>query len=298
MRMKLLEARSRELELKFKKNSSPSTPNSAPSVEKSSTGTPSSTLARETTAIRDQTPLSNAKPATPDLTPEQAPVQPIDSLDHQGPRTPPDNHVVTLEDEQIEWPSHLIKMTTAQPSIPYSINPGSIVDYRKDVKKISPIKRRSSTSSSNWQKNRKKHKDDGKNSSLSPPSNEKVIESISSPYKYSALTESDLDSDFAWFLNYFIDSFGMDLNQAQHQSYSAIISGHTYDPVVLEKWLNSRGYTKFKPSKHSPKYTMIKSQKEIVLPNGHILPPGTIEKVVHPYPKMDSHLLGPYYDLY
>lgn len=209
---------------------------------------------------------------------------PIDATDRQGPRTPPDNHVLTLDDKQIEWPSYLIKMTTTQPSISYSVNPDSVIETNSTDRSDS----------------------------------------------------ADLYADYSWYYNYFVNTFEMDKTQAQHQACSAIISSGNYDDEVLNKWLEQRGLTKqsttdldenketfpfspkdensqqnhpsdqsasaklpFRPTR--PHVTTLKSQREIVLPNGKVLPVGTIQKIVHLYPRTDRvapDIVSTYYDLY
>ena len=204
---------------------------------------------------------------------------PFDNVDRQGPRTPPDNQVLTIDDKQIEWPSYLIKMTITQPSISYSVNPDSVMD--------------SSSSDRN--------------------------------------DTADLNLDYNWFYNYFLDVQEMDKTQAQHQALSALITSSNYDDDLLNKWLEHRGLSrlsndrdeddvfppnelnddqpvsgdqdgrtlKFRPI--SPRITMLKSQRETVLPNGKILPPGTIQKIVHPYPKTERvvpDVMSACFDLY
>lgn len=298
------------------------------------------------------------------------------SVDHQGPRTPPDNHVMTLDDEQIEWPSHLIRTTLTQPSITHSVNPDSVADpTNQDTRRVS--KRRKSTLTSPTE--RKRYKIDGKSMSISSPLRKNASpltiktddDQSARKYSYPRPNEIDLNFDYRWYYNYFVNSLEMDHNQAQHQACFAIISAGSYEQETLDRWLISRGYSRQsspicdgqKPpatptieevitsryeSRHDhsikmedvndsekqesssaedvtntndengediekpcektegsislrplkPKITTLKSQREIVLPNGQVLPPGTIQKIVHPYPKLGSELLGPYFDFY
>lgn len=319
-------------------------------------------------------PAIELKPETP---PEIEP--PIDSskaiLDHQGPRTPPDNHVMTLDDEQIEWPSHLIRTTVTQPSITYSVNPDSVNELTNDDSKGTFKRKRRITLTSSAE--RKRYKIEEKYSSITSPPRKTVspflykTDDDQSTRKYSYLRpcETDLNFDYRWYYNYFVNSLEMDHNQAQHQAYYAMISAGSYEQETLDRWLISRGFSKqsspicdgqkqpatptleevitsrlearrgsqnkeenvnetegkessevtacnndengvgiekphdraegsinLRPLK--PEITIIKSQREIVLPNGQVLPPGTVQKIVHPYPKLDSELLGPYFDFF
>lgn len=319
-------------------------------------------------------PAIELKPETP---PEIEP--PIDSskatLDHQGPRTPPDNHVMTLNDEQIEWPSHLIRTTVTQPSITYSVNPDSVNELTNDDSKGTFKRRRRSTLTSPSE--RKRYKIEEKYSSTTSPPRKTVSpfpfktddDQPTRKYSYLRPYETDLNFDYRWYYNYFVNSLEMDHNQAQHQAYHAMISAGSYEQEALDRWLISRGFIKqsspicdgqklpatptleeiitsrfvtrrgsqnneenlndteekessevtasnndenggcieklhdraegsinLRPLK--PEITIIKSQREIVLPNGQVLPPGTVQKIVHPYPKLDSELLGPYFDFF
>lgn len=195
--------------------------------------------------------------------------------DRQGPRTPPDNLVTMLDDEQIEWPSYLIKMTTTQPSISYSVNPDSV---------------------------------------LEPNSNDKS-------------DTADLNSDYNWYYNYLVDTYDMDKSQAHHQACSTIISSDNYDKDLLSKWLEQRGLEETDPQENNaypfipngqddqqqddnrnlplrqnkPTITTLKLRREITLPNGKSLPAGTIEKIVHPYPRSNRvvpEVYSTYHDLY
>lgn len=191
--------------------------------------------------------------------------------DHQGPRTPPDNQVLTLDDEQVEWPSYLIKMTITQPSISYSVNPDSVIDS-KNTKKSDT---------------------------------------------------ADLNNDFDWYYDHFIRSLEMEHYQAQHQACTVMLSSGDYDQAALDQWLEQRGFirqiqeeedvdsksnrngeseeaapteseqkdpeekeTLPRPST-KPKVTVLKCLKEVILPNGRRLPPGTIQKIVHPFPRTE-----------
>lgn len=363
---------------------------------------------------------------------------PYVETENQGPRTPPDNHVTTIDDEQIEWPSHLIRMTITQPSISYSVNPDSVMDpdrigppshkRRKSSASISQLSSPKPGSPCHY-RHRKSSRLDRKYSSTSKP----------------AAYGTDLNSDYEWCYNYFINSFDMSPVQAQQQAFVTMIAVNSYEKPALEKWLNTRGFTilshedeenpdsqdninqtlsentdaissddkldlkssqstistivtriarnqvnrdideamdyrpdadvpesnetpslnsdstmeveaKIEPKSDlvanveikkeddesqleqkpdcgkqeeealiekkptdepeakiiptispnksivlrpiKPKITVLKSRREIVLPNGQVLPPGTIQKIVHPYPRLDSEVLHSCFDMH
>lgn len=52
------------------------------------------------------------------------------------------------------------------------------------------------------------------------------------------------------------------------------------------------------PQPIQPKCTTLKSHTRIVLPNGQVLPPGTIQKIVHPYPRPDLGSMGTSFDFH
>lgn len=338
MRTRLLEARSREIELKFQKNKgkfySPPSPVLSPTIN------------------QKNLKMTVTKPS---ISYSENPNPP--PFECQGPRTPPDNHVVTIDDKQIEWPSYLIKTTSTQPSITYSVNP--------NAKKVSKRKKSSLTSPIE----RKKHKVEAKNIPVASPPR-KTVSPLALKYSYPRPHETDLNFDYRWYYDYFVNSLEMDHNQAEHQAYYSIISAGSYERETIDRWLISRGFSKQSSpncdgqklpttptleevissryeSRHilsvkkeeadvpeqesgsaevlngiidkgdgstekqhektegliglrslKPEITILKCQREIVLPDGQVLPPGTIQKIVHPYPKLDSELLGPYFDFF
>lgn len=178
-----------------------------------------------------------------------------DNADRQGPKTPPDNQVKTLEDEQVEWPSYLIKMTTTQPPISYSVNPDSVTEANSPERSDS----------------------------------------------------ADLNADFNWYYRYFLNSFDMDKSQAQHQASSLIISSGCYGTDKLNRWLEQQGYVKQMDTRdeiptdtigdaetnsvqirtNKPTFTFLKATREVTLPNGKVLPRGTVQKIVSPYPRSE-----------
>lgn len=367
---------------------------------------------------------------------------PYQNTDHQGPRTPPDNHVLTLDDRQIEWPSHLIRMTTTIPSISYSVNPKSLLETTKGDRDKRDTKKQKKSLKLAVNGKRKKRREDrsssSSSSSTSSSSSSSSTSSSSSSSSSSSVSHSqygnhphgkppaqarsivqpkvysiDLNADYLWYYDYFINSYGMSQSQAQHQAYSAVVSAGIYKDSDTDKWLSQRGMsrdisgddcrrklypfslkdvksdlqsTQLSAVKHSadnsisddtpdnseqvfeletiatrisrnqvnrdveehlemklentkiegaegsrgtsnddteltnqagvadapaaldlgsiklkpvdPKFVVIKSFKEIILPNGQVLPPGTVQKIVHPYPRYDSEVLGPWFDFY
>lgn len=190
-------------------------------------------------------------------------------VDHQGPRTPPDNQVLSLDDEQIEWPSYLIKMTITQPSISYSVNPASVMEPSQQVQ---------------------------------------------------CNDTADLNSDYYWYYNYFL-SMEMSKAQAHHQACCLVISSGNYDEQKLDRFLEQRGFIRQSTSpkldndeadklkgansgvQHrttEPSITTLRLNREIILPNGKVLPRGTIQKIVHPFPRTDRvvpDIRTPYFDM-
>lgn len=323
MRAKLLEAKSREIELKFQKNKSLLT--SAPPI---STATISLTPSRNLKTTIAKPPITyaeNPHPAdpSPDLrersrsgrsskkrsrsakksskkrkkktsssskkkkkkrkiskSPKKTEsIEPklevqddgelgLNTVDQLGPRTPPDNRVLSVDDEQVEWPSYLIKMTTTQPSISYSVNPDSVAPDQPDT--------------------------------------------------------VDLDADYDWYCNYFMDTYHMSKPQAQHQACSIIVSSGAYGDENVKRWVEHQGFSKQSDSRdelqrrdargdstrdgaklpmrtNKPTFTVLKSLKDITLPNGMVLPRGTIQKIVHPYPRQERvipELTSSFYDLH
>lgn len=308
MRAKLLEAKSREIEMKFQKkkvHSLPSlstiTPLTAIGNLKTTVSKPSITYAENPNPVdppsrnerrsksskrsdsrekskakklakkrkrkssskkkkkRVKTSQASRKSKTSDKANSVSTDPSNENLDRQGPKTPPDNQVVTLDDEQVEWPSYLIKMTITQPSISYSVNPDSIGD-------------------------------------LNPTSRSE---------------NSDLNADFSWFQNYLVNTFDMDKLQAQNQASTILISAKNYDKDVVDCWLEQQGFSRqHNPAEVAevqlkeiedngvareyppipirdtkPPDTILRSHREITLPNGKVLPRGTIQRIVHPYPK-------------
>jgi len=298
MRTKLLEARSREIELKFQKNR-PTLTHSQPlsvltltkmTITKPSISyseNPSANLREELSVIekssekskpQSEDKLKNQKKKSKKKKKKRRPPKKHkkhkndsvvkdqsveckhssedlrvahDNQDRQGPRTPPDNNVMTLEDEQVEWPSHLIKMTIALPSISYSVNPRILDSSSGDQsKQIHPKRRENSIVSPEYSKRVKTHAspvpDSSSQISISPHVY-KMDENIShrkySPPKY-VVHGPDLNYDYSWYCAYFVKSFEMDHHQAQHQALFAIMTSGTYSQETLEKWLSIRGFTR------------------------------------------------------
>lgn len=314
MRAKLLEAKSREIEMKFQKNKKSCLTSASPISSTISLTTPR--YLKTTIASPPITYAENPNPVSPDLrkkpkvskpkvsskektkeknksakksskkrkkksssskkkkrskrseTPKKHEISELkpatsneiafDSMDPHGPKTPPDNQVLTIDDEQVEWPSYLIKMTLTQPSISYSVNPDSVV---------------------------------GSNATEKPDT-------------------ADLNADFIWYYNYFMTTYDMSKPQAQHQAYSIIVSSDCYGDDSLNRWLEQQGFSKQSDNRdyilqreingdstkecsslplrtNKPAFTILKSLKDLTLPNGKILPRGTIQKIVHPYPRPD-----------
>jgi len=310
MRAKLLEARSREIEMKFQKSRSTITSSPSISVISSSASVLSRPSNLKTTIAKppityaeNPNPTSPAgtpppkvkkpkkrkkksshssskhkkraksadspKKGTPSTTKDTNQPESTNDIDCQGPRTPPDNQVLSLEDEQIEWPSYLIKMTVTQPSISYSVNPASVIESTQPI-----------------------------------PGSEMA----------------DLNSDYHWYYNYLL---GMDLSKAQahHQACSIILSTGDYDDQRLDKFLEQRGFIREPTSPKldtdgadksrnvnqtlqqrsvEPVVTTLRLNREIILPNGKVLPRGTIQKIVHPFPRTDRvvpDIRTPFFDL-
>lgn len=338
----------------------------------------------------------------------------------QGPKTPPDNHVLALNDEQIEWPSHLIKMTVAKPSLPYSINPSFVWTEDEDKEEKKPSRSKSKKKKHKHKSSQKRRK--GTKLKTSSKSNGFSLQTNSKQPLYFTHSRpvscgTTIEMDFTWYYNYFKQSYDMDHNQALHQAFYAIITAGSYEENALNDWLNSRGLRKENSSdkpgfrhvnsvlsinqavlnekfpnfdssnslgspssiptivtkikKHEaearngdvithssfeskvdikkeegvsnesvnateidvkppdlagllrekniaelietsdtlvpkplvlkpimPRYTIIKSQEEITLPNGKLLPPGTIQTIVHPYPRVESETLSSYFDFF
>lgn len=330
MRTRLIEARSRELDLKLKKRF-PST-----SISCSTTSTIPTTITSKSipdrpdalvTTLEDKTfmwpgnlikctetepviqfsvnPWASENPIRDflvskkmlDMPPISSPTEDIVTYETslQGPKTPPDNQVLTLTDEKIDWPSHLIKITSTKPFLQYSSNPDSekfklsIVDIKQEI-----------TSTKSKSKRKHKHR-------KSPHRKRSKLDKPEEPINRYYTTGEGIEMDFLWYYNYYRQSYEMDQNQATHQAFYAVITFGSYDHDALQQWLNSRDCSlasnedavSFKDvdmDNSDLHFTVIKSHKEITLPNGQLLPSGTIQTFVHPNPRSSVGISTTYVD--